>query len=56
MCIYLFFHRFNGEKGVLKVEKIHRKTQGQNHFFNKFAGSTDVFTYHLNLRIFEHTS
>ena len=41
--------------GVLKVQKIQWKTQGQNLIFNKFAGAADVFTYHLNLKIFEHT-
>ena len=69
MCIYLLFHWFSSEncivrsshrrcsiqKGVLKVQKIQKKTQGQNLFFNKFAGTADVFTYHLNLEIFEHT-
>ena len=39
--------------GVLKVQKIRRKTQGQNLFFSKLAGAADVFTYHLNLKIFE---
>ena len=43
------------KKSVLEVQKIHRKTQGQNLFFNKFAGAADVFTDHLNLKIFEHT-
>ena len=43
------------KKVFLKFKKIHRKTQGQNLFFNKFAGAADVFTYHLNLKIFEHT-
>ena len=38
----------------LKVQNIYRKTQGQDLFFNKFAGTADVFTYHLNLKIFEH--
>ena len=69
MCIYLLFHWFNGEncivrcshrrcsiqKDICKVHKIHGKTQGQNLFFNKFAGAADVFTYYLNLKIFEHT-
>ena len=36
-------------------KKIYRKTKGQNLFFNKFPGVADVFTYHLNLEIFEHT-
>ena len=26
----------------------------QSLFFNKFAGTSDVFTYRLNLKIFEH--
>ena len=43
------------KKMFKKVQKIHRKTQGQNLFFNKFVGAADVFTYPLNLKIFEHT-
>ena len=43
------------KKVFLKLKKIHRKTPGQSPFFKKFAGAADVFTYHLNLKIFEHT-
>ena len=43
------------KKVFLNFKKIHRKTPAQSLFFNKFAGAIDVFTYHLNLKIFEHT-
>ena len=41
--------------GVLKVRKIHRKTPVPESLFNKFAGAAVVFTYPLNLKIFEHS-
>ena len=57
--VYLLLHWFSGgncfirssyrrcsiSKGVLKVQKIHRKTPGQNLFFNKFAGAADILTW-----------
>ena len=57
--VYLLLHWFSGgncfirssyrrcsiSKGVLKVQKIHRKTPGQNLFFNKFAGTADILTW-----------
>ena len=43
------------KKVFLNFKKIHRKTPAQSLFFNKFAGAIDVFTYHPNLKIFEHT-
>ena len=69
MCIYLLFHWFSGEnciirsshrrcsiqKGVLKVCKIHRKTPVPEPLFSKFPGANFVFTYRLNLKIFEHS-
>ena len=43
------------KKVLLKFKKFTGKTQGQNLFFDKFAGAAGVFTYHLNLKIFENT-
>ena len=40
------------KKMFLKFKKF---TGKHNLFFNKFSGAADVFTYHLNLKIFEHT-
>ena len=42
------------KKVFLKFQNFTWKHQASL-FFNKFAGAADVFTYHLNLKIFEHT-
>ena len=39
----------------LKFAKFTGKHLCQSLFFNKFAGAADVFTYRLNLKIFEHS-
>ena len=41
--VFLMFAKFTG------------KHQCQSLFFNKFAGPAYVFTYRLNLKIFEHS-
>ena len=43
------------KKVFLKFKKFTGKHKTRIFFFNKFAGAVDVFTYHLNLKIFEHT-
>ena len=42
------------KKVFLKLKKFTENHKGKI-FFNKFAGTAEVFTYHLNLKIFEHT-
>ena len=42
------------KKVFLKFKKFTGKHMARI-FFNKFAGTADVSTYHLNLKIFEHT-
>ena len=42
------------KKVFLKFAKFTGKHLCQNFFFNKFAGAADVFTYRLNLKIFEY--
>ena len=68
MCIYLFYW-FSGEnciseaatggvickKVFLKFAKSTGKHLCQSLFFNKFPGAAAVFTYPLNLKIFEHS-
>ena len=39
----------------LKFAKFTGKHLCQGLFLNKFAGATDIFTYGLNLKIFEHS-
>ena len=43
------------KKVFLKLKQFTGKHKARISFFNKFAGTADVFTYHLNLKIFEHT-
>ena len=43
------------KKVFLKFAKFTGKYLCQSLFFNKFAGAADVFTYCLNLNIFEHS-
>ena len=43
------------KKVFLKFAKFTGKHLCQSLFFNKFAGTADVFTYRLNLTIFEHS-
>ena len=43
------------KKMFLKFKKFTGKHKARISFFNKFAGAADVFTYYLNLKIFEHT-
>ena len=43
------------KKVFLKFPKFIGKHLYQSLFFNKFAGAADVFTYRLNLKIFEHS-
>ena len=43
------------KKVFLKFAKSTGKHLYQSLFFNKFAGATVVFTYPLNLKIFEHS-
>ena len=43
------------KKVFLKFAKFTGKHLCQSLFFNKFAGAADVFTYRLNLKIFEHS-
>ena len=43
------------KKVLLKFAKFTGKHLYQSLFLNKFAGTADIFTYHLNLKIFEHT-
>ena len=68
MCIYFLFHWFIGKsllseaatRGVLyktvflKFAKFTRKHLCQSLIFNKLAVVADVFTYRLNLKIFEY--
>ena len=42
------------KKVFLKFAKFTGKHLCQSLFFNKFAGAADVFTYRLNLKIFEY--
>ena len=42
------------KKVFLKLKKFTGKHKAGISFLNKFAGTADVFTYHLNLKIFEH--
>ena len=43
------------KKVFLKFVKFTGKHLCQSLLFNKFAGAADVFTYRLNLKIFEHS-
>ena len=48
-------------KGVLYKKLFLKSSQNSQEktcatvFFNKFEGAADFFTYHLNLKIFEHS-
>ena len=66
MCIYLFYW-FSGEtciirsggvlykKMFLKFANSTGKHLCRSLFFNKFVGAAVIFTYPLNLKIFEHS-
>ena len=43
------------KKMFLKFAKFTGKHLCQSLFFNKFASPADIFTYRLNLKIFEHS-
>ena len=43
------------KKVFLKFAKFTGKHLCQSLFLNKFAGATVIFTYRLNLKIFEHS-
>ena len=53
MCIYLLFYWFSGENCIIRSS--HHRCFRSSLFFSKFAGAAVVFTYPLNLKIFEHS-